>query len=183
MSEATDKIEKWFKDASEYNLSTWDRLPEIYLYMDQVLTYMNKQLTPYEGSRTSGQLTSSMINNYVKDGVLERPKQKKYAREHLAVLTVICMLKSVLSIQEISTMLNIMAETQEKEALYEKFIKAHTTAFQEVGQRVLDTINDGEAALNLLAVELSIEANARRSAAEKILNELSETRTVQKKKE
>lgn len=77
MSEATDKIEKWFKDASEYNLSTWDRLPEIYLYMDQVLTYMNKQLTPYEGSRTSGQLTSSMINNYVKDGVLERPKQKK----------------------------------------------------------------------------------------------------------
>lgn len=80
-------------------------------------------------------------------------------------------------------MLNIMAETQEKEALYEKFIKAHTTAFQEVGQRVLDTINDGEAALNLLAVELSIEANARRSAAEKILNELSETRTVQKKKE
>lgn len=48
--------------------------------MDQVITFLNKQLELFtmDGERL---LTPSMINNYVKDGVLPRPVQKKYGRE------------------------------------------------------------------------------------------------------
>jgi hypothetical protein len=77
MSEATDRIQKWIEEIEKSKPVEWDRLPEIYLYMDQVLTYMNKQLQLYARDENSNLLTSSMINNYVKDGVLPRPEQKK----------------------------------------------------------------------------------------------------------
>ena len=89
MSEAVEKIGEWANRTQEYRPVAWDRLPEIYLYMDQVLTYMNKQLEPLTRTEDAAPLTSSMINNYVKDGVLPRPEQKKYSREHLAMLTMI----------------------------------------------------------------------------------------------
>ena len=131
--------------------------------MDQVLTYMNKQLEPLTRTEDAAPLTSSMINNYVKDGVLPRPEQKKYSREHLAMLTMICMLKPVLTIPDID---NSSAN------MYERFCGAQSTALQDVCKRVAAALPEGEAALSRLAIELSIEAEARRTAAERILSEL-----------
>ncbi|HCR42966.1 MAG TPA: hypothetical protein DIV41_00145, partial [Ruminococcaceae bacterium] len=70
MSAAQDSITEWAKNIKESNPVEWNRLPEIYLYMDQVLTYMNKQLHLFERDENTCLLSSSMINNYVKDGVL-----------------------------------------------------------------------------------------------------------------
>ena len=47
MSSATDRILEWSREIETSGITGWDRLPEIYLYMDQVLTYMNKQLQLY----------------------------------------------------------------------------------------------------------------------------------------
>ncbi len=44
----------------------WERLPELDLYMDQVITLMDKQLTPFTTDGSDKLLTPSMINNYVK---------------------------------------------------------------------------------------------------------------------
>lgn len=45
-------------------------LPDIGLYMDQLISYMPRQLIHYgEGEA----LTSAMVNNYIKDGALPRP--------------------------------------------------------------------------------------------------------------
>ena len=92
MSESTEQILGWIHEVENYQATEWERLPEIYLYMDQVLTYMDKQLHLFERDEKTSLLTSSMVNNYVKDGVLPRPEQKKYSRDHLAMLTVICCL-------------------------------------------------------------------------------------------
>lgn len=173
MNEATQKIEEWAREAASHRTVPWDHLPEIYLYMDQVLTYLNRQISLYEG--TANPLTSSMINNYVKDGLLERPQQKKYSREHLAILMIICMLKPVLSIQDISSLLNTSLEKGGKNELYEKFCHVQEEAFADVCRRVLDATPNGETELLRLAVDLSVEANARRSAAECILRALGQT--------
>ncbi|NLJ32175.1 MAG: DUF1836 domain-containing protein [Clostridiales bacterium] len=173
MSETTDRILEWVKNIRDYNAAEWDRLPEIYLYMDQVLTYMDKQLRLFERNGNSSLLTSSMINNYVKDGVLPRPEQKKYAREHLAMLLVICMLKQVLSIQDISWLLKTLLNDASTSEMYNHFCAAQEAALKEVCDRVEAAAPEGEAELNRLAIELSIEANARRTAAERILTELS----------
>jgi hypothetical protein len=173
MSEATERIQKWVGQIEGSKAVEWDRLPEIYLYMDQVLTYMNKQLSLYERDEGANLLTSSMINNYVKDGVLPRPEQKKYSREHLAILTVICMLKQVLSLQDISSLIKTLLLNASKSEMYNRFCDAQTAAMKEVCDRIRSTSQQSEADLTRLAIELSVEANARRTASERILSELS----------
>lgn len=75
----------------------WDALPDIGLYMDQLISYMPRQLIHYgEGEA----LTSAMVNNYIKDGALPRADGKRYSRTHLAYLTAICALKQVLSVKD-----------------------------------------------------------------------------------
>jgi DNA-binding transcriptional MerR regulator len=175
MSEASEKVAEWAKEVKEYSAVEWDRLPEIYLYMDQVLTYMDKQLSLFERSSDNTLLTSSMINNYVKDGVLPRPEQKKYSRDHLALLTVICLLKQVLSIQDISILIKTLLEDASKSEMYDRFCSAQSSALKEVCERVESAVPQGEAELTRLAIELSVEANARRTASERILSELAAT--------
>ena len=157
----------------EYDPVPWDMLPQIYLYMDQVITYMEGHLKPFEAEDGTKLLTSSMINNYVKDNVLPRPEQKKYSPEHLAILTVICMLKPVLSLPNISYLVNQQMHRFNKGRLYNMFCKTQASALKEVVERVEQMSERSENEMIRLAVELSMEANARRIAAEKIVNELS----------
>lgn len=183
MSEKNDTIDKilaWSREIRTSNAVEWNRLPEIYLYMDQVLTYMNKQLRLYERNENESLLTSSMINNYVKDGVLPRPEQKKYSREHLAILLVICMLKQVLSIQDISSLIRTLLKDASQSEMYNRFCEAQSAALQQVCDRVEKAAPKGEAELTRLAIELSVEANARRTASERILSELA---AAEKKRE
>lgn len=179
MSEATDRIGDWTKAIQEYKATEWDRLPEIYLYMDQVMTYMEKQLNLFERS-DNPLLTSSMINNYVKDGVLPRPEQKKYAKEHLAMLMVICILKQVLSIQDVSWLTKTLLKDAPANEMYDHFCSAHTAALKEVSERVDAVTAQGEPELTKLAIELSVEANARRIFAERILSEIREGEKMKK---
>ena len=150
--------------------------------MDQVITYMNKQLDLFERDDNTTLLTSSMINNYVKDGILERPNQKKYSRDHLAILSIICMLKQVLSIPDIASLLKSTREnTEEKKLLYEGFCSAQNEVLKEVCSRVDKAAEQGDEELRHLATMLSIEAAARRTASERILSELAFEETKQDK--
>lgn len=71
----------------------WSELPDIDLYLDQVLLYVN-QIGEANHQNEKG-LTASMINNYVKHGHLEKPIKKKYSRKQVARLIVITSLKNV----------------------------------------------------------------------------------------
>ena len=76
----------------------WEQLPDFALYMDQVLSYMDRQFIRFDEADT---LTAAMVNNYTKSGLVPRAEGKKYNREHLAYLTAICVLKRVLSAKDI----------------------------------------------------------------------------------
>ena len=60
-----------------------------------------------------------------------------------------------------------------KGRLYNMFCKTQASALKEVAERVEQMSERSENEMIRLAVELSMEANARRIAAEKIVNELS----------
>lgn len=81
----------------------WDQLPDFPLYMDQVLSYMDRQTLRFDGDDG---LTAAMVNNYTKGGLAPRAEGKKYCREHLAYLTVIGVLKQVLSAKDMGLLLN-----------------------------------------------------------------------------
>lgn len=176
-----EAIEQWAEKGEASVPTPWDRMPEIYLYMDQVITYMHSQLSLFERTQDNPLLTSSMINNYVKNGVLERPDKKKYSRNHLATLMVICMLKQVLSLQDIASLLRpSLAEGESRQAMYETYSQAQTVALQQVCRRVRECVPKGEEALRNLAMELAVEANASRAAAERILCELGTEHSEEK---
>lgn len=82
---------------------SWEQLPDFPLYMDQVLSYMDRQVLRFE---EDGGLTAAMVNNYTKSNLLPRAEGKKYNREHLACLTVICILKRVMSVKDMKQVLN-----------------------------------------------------------------------------
>lgn len=94
------ELANWNTKALDFKLTKWEDMPDIGLYMDQVLVLMDK----YIGSLFIDKenfLTPSMINNYVKLGVMKAPVAKKYSREHLVFLTIICLMKQTLSISSI----------------------------------------------------------------------------------
>lgn len=85
-------------------------IPNIDLYMDQVTTFMESQLAHSKRYEDDKILTKTMINNYAKNHLLPPPEKKRYSREHLLFLIFIYYFKNILSINDIQTLLDPLAE-------------------------------------------------------------------------
>lgn len=102
----------------EHELSVpapWDQLPDIELYMDQLLTYVNRQ-EPFEQP-----LTKSMVNNYIKQGIISRPHGKRYTREHITSLYILGMLKEVLPLPLCGRLFEELELNEKPREVYELF--------------------------------------------------------------
>ena len=97
-----NKIMESFDNIEHIDVSD---IPNIDLYMDQVTTFMDKNLR--KGARYPNEdkvMTKTMINNYAKNDLLPPPIKKKYSREHVLVLIFIYYYKGILSISDIQTL-------------------------------------------------------------------------------
>lgn len=161
-----ENLQSWLNTSREPLLPTWSELPSIPLYMDQVMLYLSEVLAFFE---TDGAplLTSSMVNNYVKAGVLPHPEKKKYSRAHLGALLMICMLKPVLSLKEIQ---QLMGETPVTEDVYEQFRAEQEAAVRAVCA-VVEQAQQGGESPHEISLRRALVANAERAAAQKILAE------------
>ena len=104
-----------------FSYPKWKEIPNIDLYLDQVLLYVNQVCEPISSESDKG-LTASMVNNYVKHGYLTKPEKKKYQRHQIARLIAITTLKSVFSIPEIAQTLNTLQTETNSEQLYNAFV-------------------------------------------------------------
>lgn len=104
-----------------FSYPKWEEIPNIDLYLDQVLLYVNQVCAPISPDKEKG-VTASMVNNYVKHGYLAKPDKKKYQRQQIARLIAITTLKSVFSIQEIAQTLNTLQTETSSEQLYNAFV-------------------------------------------------------------
>ena len=102
-------------------LPRYEEFPEIDLYADQVISYLNTHLEFFQLDETKPIITGTMINNYVKQKVIPRPEKKKYNRDHIGYLFVICILKNVYSISEIADLLMYQATFAENAQAYNRF--------------------------------------------------------------
>ncbi len=88
-----------------------DEIPGIDLYMDQLTSFMDERLKKTTRHPESDKiLTKTMINNYAKNDLLPPPVKKKYSRDHIILLIFIYYFKSVLSINDIQTLLEPLKE-------------------------------------------------------------------------
>ena len=86
------------------------KIPNIDLYMDQVLTFMNGHLENVKRYESDKVMTKTMINNYAKNHLLPAPEKKKYTKEHIMVLMFIYYFKNILSIGDIQSILNPLTD-------------------------------------------------------------------------
>ena len=149
--------------------ASWDALPDIALYMDQVISYMPRQLIRYDESEN---LTSAMVNNYIKDGLLPRADGKKYGQTHLAYLTAICALKQVLSVKEMKTLIQDGLQGREPERVYDYFCRTLDNALKETANELDE--ETGQENLSRLALALALRSYADRLACQRILGLLQD---------
>ena len=123
---------------------SFEELPDLGLYMDQVTGYLNRYLKDFSPTGEEMPLTPSMINNYVKNGHIGRPAQKKYGREQLAALYMLCSLKSNLSIPDAAALICFLSEGEGACGAYNGFVAAQRAVAAEVATDVPQETGRGE---------------------------------------
>lgn len=177
MQECRDKVTQWLMRLESASAPGWEELPGIELYMDQVLTMLERQSSSYRAKDDAKSLTASMVNNYVKDGTIQRPVKKKYNKDHIANLIMLDTAKQVLPILDISKLLNARGteiSTEEKYRVYLKLQKEACTSVAEKMREAMDNMGDqcDSTQLFMLASKLALEANMMVSASKMLIREI-----------
>lgn len=146
----------------------WDAFPDISLYMDQIISYMTRQLISFDQGES---LTPAMVNNYIKDGLLPRADGKKYSKTHLGYLTAICALKQVLSVKETRALIAAGGEHREPEDLYAYFYQELSIALDCTAEELDPQLPAEE--LPRLALRLALRSYADKLACERVLSLIS----------
>ena len=142
-------------------LPTYDQIPNVGLYLEQVTKFLNEYLEPMG----CAPITGSMISNYVKKGMVKNPVKKQYEREHIASLFVIAVSKTVLSLEETVQLLHTCPEGQEGYDLFcTAFSRVMETVFSHgavtsMGQSLL------EDTLTTVACKLYLEKQFREATS------------------
>ena len=146
----------------------WDSLPDIPLYMDQVVSYLARQLS---GLGEGDALTSAMINNYMKDGLLERAHGKKYDQVHLAYLIAITALKQVMSVREMKVLTTVGREQGEPGKQYAYFCRYLDEALADTARHIDVDTTDHD--LPKLVLDLALRSYANMIACHQALTVLA----------
>ena len=125
---AAQRLAEWLRGLENFDLPDWDSLPQLDLYMDQVILLLTRYLAPLERSGDEKTITASIINNYVRMKVMPPPVKKRYSRMHLAYLVMICILKQSLSISCIQRLLPEDRSEEAVRALYADFVRQYRAA-------------------------------------------------------
>lgn len=138
-----------------FHIPRWSELPNLDLYLDQTVTIIEKYLKNYIGNKDDAIITKTMINNYVKQGLMRPPRKKKYNKIHIATLIVICTLKQVYSINDISELIKLAINTVKFNSAYDKFCEAIEKSilytFDGVEYEISDNITFEESLLKSVA--------------------------------
>ena len=110
MENNTQFVKEALKKLVKLNYIKPGDVPNINLYMDQVTTFMDEHLQDCKRKPDDKILTKTMINNYTKNNLLPAPIKKKYSKDHLYILAFIYYFKSILSINDIKTILDPITE-------------------------------------------------------------------------
>lgn len=195
MGKTLDNFEKTIKELEDFNLPEYKELPDIALYMEQVVGYIKECLEQFSNKEDSI-ITPFMVNNYVKAKIINPPKDKKYNRDHIGYLIAISMLKSVVSMRDIAVFIDLDHKSDlytDKQNLYsffksieneslknvihkvktraEVFKKANNSKKNKKGNFSEDLYE--QANLAYIALRLYTESECNKLIADKIMNQLS----------
>jgi len=192
MAKDTAELEKWIKEVGSFSLPQFKELPNVELYMEQVLSYINSSLAIFSDDPRKV-LTSFMVNNYVKAGMIPEPKKKKYDREQIGYLMAITLMKQTLSMSDMALLLALdqyatpdkgrlyafyrsleMSTIKSQASLLERHIEDAISRYekdkQEGKMSRTEMENNLNGALGLLALRLATQAQVDKILADHLID-------------
>lgn len=117
--------------AKNFVCPVWSDFPDIELYMDQVISVLERYLAPFFPEEEKC-ITSTMINNYVKQRLLPPPENKRYGKRHLSYLFMISILKRFMQLSDISVLLENLVNEMGEERAFNFFSGELTTSLSRL---------------------------------------------------
>lgn len=155
-------------------------IPEIDLYMDQVIQLFESKLSDNKRNSEDKVLTKTMINNYAKAKLLMSINNKKYSKEHLILMSLIYELKGGLSISDIKVTLDNIVEKFENNEdydlrlLYNKYLDITEKDKVFIKDNIIEKINsieeDNYEEMFLLITSLISMSNMYRKVSEELID-------------
>ena len=168
-----EKMLNWESLLQSHSLPEWEQFPTLPLYMDQVVYLLNQYLSPLPDEGEERAITPAMINNYVKLKIIPAPVKKRYSREHLAYLVMVCVMKQTLNTADIRRLLPGNPDEDMARDTYNTFLHAiqrRTAAFAGEVRRAAEPILEAEdAPVSQLIFMASAAANLNKMLAEQLI--------------
>lgn len=146
----------------------FEKIPDISLYMDQLLDYLEQNLQSTKRHESDAIFTKTMINNYVKAGLLDAPIKKKYEKSTLIDLIAFYHLKQVFSIQDAHAILNQFKTTISPEIYYPQFVETYENIKSTTLPQSVENLSIEEA--TTLMIHLGIESSLKKALCEQLLD-------------
>ena len=102
--------------ARDFRMPRYDELPNVGLYLEQTVKYINECLSPLNIP-----VTSSMISNYVKKGYIDRPLKKQYYADQIAYAIFLVLVKQVLAMEHIASLIDMQKKSYPLPIAYNYF--------------------------------------------------------------
>lgn len=171
------KMRLWERHLTEHALPTWEELPALELYMDQVIALLTEYLSflPKEDDQDAV-VTAAAINNYVRKKVMPPPVKKRYSRTHLAYLVMICSLKQCVTIPYIQQMIPTTLSEDEVHDVYNAFVAQHRDTVlyfvEQMNQKCGKLLNQAKTAdqgVSDITISLAVISGLSRKSAETLI--------------
>jgi hypothetical protein len=166
-------MEDWSIQIMDYHIPRWEELPDFDIYMDQLVTLVDRYLSPLK-HQEDAIITSSMVNNYVKLKLIPKPNKKRYGRVHLAYLLAITPLKEVLSISEVKEGIEYQAQMSGLKQAFNLFCEQLEEALHTMMKQIQPTaqkdIHIEQMDYETMALRLASYAFASKLVAEKLVH-------------
>jgi hypothetical protein len=153
--------EQWLKAAIEElelaNHMELSDIPNISLYMDQLTTLFEQNLSHKKRHPEDKLLTKTMINNYTKNKLLKPAQKKKYRRDHIILMVLLYELKQISSMDDIATLFSVIPAQEDPnylDDLYQTYLDGDDqilasfsaqvlATYQTVKEKATSTLTDG----------------------------------------
>ncbi|MCU9614453.1 DUF1836 domain-containing protein [Caldibacillus lycopersici] len=189
-----EKIEDLLTALSLEQNITLENIPDIDLYMDQVIQLFENTYNSTKRDEEEKILTKTMINNYAKGKLFFPIKNKKYSKDHIILISLIYQLKGNMSIKDIKVLFEGLNEKiMTSDFALEHFYNSYLQLVNENVETFKKDVKDIAVATKsevikledkdedyleqvLLIASLSYMSNLYRRAVEKLVDEIIQKR-------
>ncbi len=186
MEKSLQEMKREIREKLKLDFAHPDDIPDEEMFMEQVTTFMEKELKNNLRNEDEKTLTKAMINNYTKNKIMPPPVKKRYSREHLIFLIYIYYMKNVMSISDIQKLMEpLMSEEMTEERLFELYTKTFemekaqyfnieqsVVKAKEITEKKLPESEDERLSKMLYIFMLGYDVYSKKRLIEKLIDEL-----------